>query len=142
MTSIPIYLAVARIGGAEQTSGFGSVTVTGTHEKTAAALEPTAVPLPAGLSRWQARLAIAAVLHEHGWRIAGKWDDCLGDVAWSVTTERVITCFYCGTEIWWRIPLRLVSVPGVVGGWCDADLGDVCTGTSEGAHEPRHSAEE
>jgi hypothetical protein len=144
MTSIPIYLAIARTGGAEQAgTDYGSVVVTGTHEKTAA-LEATAVPLPAGLLRWQARKAIAAVLHDHGWRVAGMWDDRSRDVTWSVTVERIVTCAFCGTEIWWRIPLRLAGRPGVLGGWCDTDLDDFCDvrGKGGGPHEPRKLAGE
>ena len=138
MTSVPIYLAITRFDGDGEPGG---VTVTGTHETTAA-LGVTSVPLRRGLTRWETRLAVAAVLHDNGWRVAGKWDDCLGDVSWAVAVERVITCLHCGTEIWWRIPQRLAGVSGILGGWCDASLDDICAGTTERAHEPRHSERE
>jgi hypothetical protein len=141
-TSIPIYLCIARTGGSEQEAGeAGALAVTGTNE-TANALGVLDLPPLAGLSRWETRQAIAAVLHEHGWRVAGKWDDCLGDVAWAVTVERVVTCIHCGTEIWWRIPLRFSGRSDVVGGWVDTDLDDFCDTRGGGApHEPRTTAE-
>jgi hypothetical protein len=138
MTSVPIYLAVAGIAGPDGEPG--GVCVTGAHEKSAA-LEWVPVTLPAGISHHEARTAVAAVLREHGWRVAGKWDDHFGE-SWSVTVERIATCFHCGAEIWWRIPLRFASRPDVLGEWCDTDLDDFCDsrGTAGGPHEPRRLA--
>jgi hypothetical protein len=136
MAGVPIYLAVARIA-----ENPGGVTVTGTHETTVA-LGVADVPLPDGISHWETKQAIAAVLYEHGWRVAGKWDDCLGDVAWSVTVERVVTCVHCRSEIWWRIPARVAGLPGILGAWCDTDLDDTCTAGGERPHEPRRTEAE
>lgn len=143
MSSVPIYIAVATFPADRDpgAAAIADVAVVGSIFDAEVPLEPIGVTLKPHVTHREAGKAIAAALHAHGWRVAGKWSTDAADRAWHVTVELVVSCLWCRQEIWWRIPARLASKPWplVLGAWCDESLNDICGAHGGRDHEPRRA---